>query len=431
MKSLSNPAKYSPEPPGVPVAERTGAPCAASEFPKRPGVSLGLLLFLAWKALGENRLSLLLLLLAVAIGVGFQIPNRANLAGFRDEIMRQEVSSGFGHVRVRPRQGERFGDVGAMLARIAHVPSVMAVEPILVLPGVIKKGGHLVVLGVTGVNASAREHPYERTAGADLARGDDRGALLGERLAKKLGATVGDEVSLQVLLSTRPRLVLDDEGVGNYTLSVRGLVGFAALDSVFVKWGFLASETGDDRGASALLVWARSDDVNVARQIASTIEHDFPDATALSWLDDSRYLRSIVGAVQALESIAGGMSLFGVIIPVLSLLYIDALHRRRQVSLLSAIGFREREIFFIFFAKALIVGIVGVLIGAAVGWGILGYFNLHPIYNYEKFVIRPAITFTNMLFPMLLVLATTALAGSLPAWQAARVNPSDTLRRIE
>jgi putative ABC transport system permease protein len=85
----------------------------------------------------------------------------------------------------------------------------------------------------------------------------------------------------------------------------------------------------------------------------------------------------------------------------------------------------------IFFAKALIVGIVGVMLGAAVGWGILGYFNLHPIYNYEKFVIRPAMTFGNMLFPMLLVLATTALAGSLPAWQAARVNPSDTLRRIE
>ena len=101
------------------------------------------------------------------------------------------------------------------------------------------------------------------------------------------------------------------------------------------------------------------------------------------------------------------------------------------MSLLSAIGFREREIFFIFFVKALIVGIVGVLLGAVVGWGILGYFNLHPIYNYEKFVIRPAMTFGNMLFPMLLVLATTALAGSLPAWQAARVNPSDTLRRIE
>jgi len=430
-KSLLNTADYSPKPPSAPLAAPTEERSAVSESPKRQHVSMGLLLFLAWKALGENRLSLVLLLLAVAIGVGFQIPNRANLAGFRDEIMRQEVSSGLGHVRVRPRQGERFADVAVMMAHIAHLPSVKAVEPILVLPGAIKKGGQLVIVGVTGVNASAREHPYERTAGVDLTPADDHGTLLGERLAKKLGATVGDEINLQVLLSTRPRLVLDDEGVGNYTLTVRGLVGFAALDSVFVNWGFLASETGDNQSASALLVWARNDDVRVARQIATTVEHDFPDTTALSWLDDSRYLRSIVGAVQALESIAGGMSLFGVIIPVLSLLYIDALHRRRQVSLLSAIGFREREIFFIFFAKALIVGIVGVLLGAAVGWGVLGYFDLHPIYNYEKFVIRPAITFTNMLFPMLLVLATTALAGSLPAWQAARVNPSDTLRRIE
>jgi ABC-type lipoprotein release transport system permease subunit len=428
---LSTIADHAPKSPRASVAAGTTALPAPPASPNGRGVSLGLLLFLAWKALGENRLSLVLLLAAVAIGVGFQMPNRANLAGFRDEIMRQEVSSGLGHVRVRPRQAERFADVATMMAHIARLPSVKAVEPILVLPGAIKKGGHLVVLGINGVNASAREHPYERTVGADLTPGDDHGVLLGERLAKNLAAKVGDEVDVQVLLSTRPRLVLDDDGVGNYTLTVRGLVGFAALDSVFVNWGFLASESGDDRAASALLVWAKSDDLKVARQIASTIEHDLPGATALSWLDDSRYLRSIVGAVQALESIAGGMSLFGVIIPVLSLLYIDALHRRRQVSLLSAIGFREREIFFIFFAKALIVGIVGVLLGAAVGWGILGYFNLHPIYNYEKFVIRPAMTFSNMLSPMLLVLATTALAGSLPAWQAARVNPSDTLRRIE
>jgi ABC-type lipoprotein release transport system permease subunit len=186
VNSMPNPANDSPKPPGAPIAAGTKELSAASKPPKRRGASAGLLLFLSWKALGENRLSLLLLLLAVAIGVGFQMPNRANLAGFRDEIMRQEVSSGLGHVRVRPRQGERFGDVTAMIARIAHLPSVKAVEPILVLPGAIKKDGHLVVLGVTGVNASAREHPYERTVGTDLTPGDDHGALLGERLAKKL-----------------------------------------------------------------------------------------------------------------------------------------------------------------------------------------------------------------------------------------------------
>jgi ABC-type lipoprotein release transport system permease subunit len=401
------------------------------ELAKRARASVPLLLFLAWKALGENRLSLILLLLAVAVGVGFQIPNRANLAGFRGEIMQQEVSSGLGHVRVRPRLGERFPDVTDKMAGIARLPSVTVVEPILVLPGSIRKGGRLFVLGITGVNASARQRPYERTAGADLEPGDAGGVLLGERLAKHLGVGVGDEVDVQVMLSTHPRLLLEDGGMGIFHLTVRGLVGFAALDSLFVDWRFLAAETGEDNTASALLVWTRDGDVESAREIASTIERLFPEAVALSWLDDSRYLRSIVGAVKALEGIAGGMSLLGVIIPVLSLLYIDALHRRRQVSLLAAIGFREREIFVVFFAKALIVGIAGVLLGLAVGWGLLAYFDVHPIYSYEKFVVRPAITFGNMLSPALLVLATTALAGSLPAWQAARVNPSDTLRRIE
>jgi ABC-type lipoprotein release transport system permease subunit len=395
------------------------------------GASLRLLLFLAWKSLGENRLSLILLLLAVAVGVGFQVPNRANLAGFRAEIMRQEVSSGLGHVRVRPRQGERFRDVTAMIAGISRIPSVEAVEPILILPGAIKKGGHLVVVGITGVNPVAGQRPYERTSGADLGHGDDHGVLLGERLARHLGAAVGDEVEVQVLLVNRPRLVLDDGGLGNYTLVVRGLVGFAALDSVFVDWGFLAAETGEDRTASVLLVRAHSDDVEVARRIASRIEGDFPEVTAASWLDDSRYLRSVVGAVQAVEKIAGGMSLFGVSIPVLALLYIDALHRRRQVSLLSAIGFRGREIFYIFLAKALLVGIAGVLLGAALGWVTVSYFRLHPIYDYERFVIHPALSLGSWLWPVLTVLVTTVLAGSLPAWQAARINPSDTLRRIE
>jgi ABC-type lipoprotein release transport system permease subunit len=385
----------------------------------RTRAPIGLLWYLAWKALGENRISLVLLLLAVAVGVGFQVPNRANLAGFRDEIMQQEVSSGMGHVRVRPRRGERFRDSAEMMARIARIPSVVTVEPVLALPGAISKGGRVVVLGITGVRPAGSHRPYERTAGDDLVLGDGH------------GVTVGDDVDLQVLLATRPRLVLDDAGVGTYTLAVRGLVGFAATDSAFVDWGFLASETGEEGAASALLVRANSGDIEPARKIATAIEQMFPDAIARSWLDDSLYLRSIVQAVQAVEGIAGGMSLFGVSIPVLALLYIDALHRRRQVSMLSAIGFRGREIFWIFFAKALIVGVVGVLLGVAAGWGIVRYFNLHPIYNYERFVIRPALSAANLLWPALTVLVTTALAGSFPAWQAARVNPSDTLRRIE
>lgn len=394
--------------------------------------SLGLLFYLSWKTLGESRVSLALLLIAVAAGVAFQVPNRANLAGYRAELMEQEVSSGLGHVRVRPKRGERFRDVSAALQQIRAMPGVESAAPLLVLPAAVRRGGQLVVMAIHAVDTSAGPHrPYERTAGRDLAPGDAKGALIGERLARKLGVGVGDEIEVEVLLSTRPRLLLDDGGVGEFTLTVRGLVGFLATDSVFVDWRSFAAETGDEQSASVVVVHDVSADLTASRAIAAAIERAVPEATARAWMDDSRYVRSAVGAIDAVEGIAGGMTLFAVSIPVLALLYIDAINRRRQVSLLSAIGFRSSEIFGLFFVKALLVGVAGVLLGGTLGWAIVRYFAVHPIYSYEKFVIRPEISGRIFILPMIMVFVTTVLAGSLPAWRAARVNPSETLRRIE
>jgi ABC-type lipoprotein release transport system permease subunit len=94
-------------------------------------------------------------------------------------------------------------------------------------------------------------------------------------------------------------------------------------------------------------------------------------------------------------------------------------------------GFRPREIFEIFVVKAVLVGIMGVLVGLLIAAGLLAYFNAHPIFNWDRFILRPVVTAHGVLWPALFVLGTTLLAGSYPAWRAARVDPSSTLRRIE
>ena len=65
------------------------------------------LLFLARKNLGASRWTTALLVAAVAAGVGFQIPNAANMAGYERELLREGISAGHGDVRVRPRAGRR------------------------------------------------------------------------------------------------------------------------------------------------------------------------------------------------------------------------------------------------------------------------------------------------------------------------------------
>ncbi len=387
--------------------------------------------FLAARTLVDKPLSLVLLLLAVVAAVAFQVPNVANLAGYRAELFQQEIAAGYGHVRVRPRRGERIKGGPDQLNTIRRIPGVAAVEPLLILPGAVNHGTHFAVVGITGVNPAAQHRPYELAAGRELDAKDDHGILLGQRLARKMGVGLDDQVDMQVLLATRPRLVLDDQGVGHYPMVVRGLVGFANTDQAFVNRDFLATETGELGAASILLIHATDSSLELSRRIAADVERALPETTALAWFDDSRLIRSTVQAIGAVERIANGMSLVAVSIPVLALLYIDALARRRQISLLAAIGFRAREIFFIFLGKALMVGAVGVVLGAAVGYALVRYFVAYPIYDYEKFVIRPVLTASTFLFPMLLVFCTTVIAGSIPAWLAAKVDPSATLRRIE
>jgi ABC-type lipoprotein release transport system permease subunit len=101
------------------------------------------------------------------------------------------------------------------------------------------------------------------------------------------------------------------------------------------------------------------------------------------------------------------------------------------VSLLVAMGFRSADIFWVFLVKAIVIAVLGVALGLVFATGLLGYFSLHPLFSWERFVLTPVVTLKGFLSPALVVLGATVLAGSYPAWRAARVDPSSTLRRIE
>ena len=396
--------------------------------PRVPPAPLGMLVFLALHTVREHRLSLALLLLAIAAGVGFQVPTRGNLAGYRAEILDQQVTSGWGHVRVRPRKGERFHDAGAVIADVARLPGVAGVQPVLLLPGSVAHGAGFSLVTVMGVSEGQR--PYRLAGGRDLQAGDE-GVLIGQRLARTLGVQPGDQVALQVLLAARPRLVLDDGGLGQFDLPVRGLLGGDRSDGLAVRRELLARELGEEQAATLLVVNASSSSIDSARAVAREIERRHPEVTATAWLDDSPFVRNTGMAIDAMERAVDVMSLLAVSVPVMALLYIEALQRRRQVSLLSAMGLGSGQIFLVFLLKALLIGAAGVVGGGLLGVGLLAYRHAVPIFASDDFVIRAAFAPEFILRPMVIVFLVTVAAGAYPAWRAARVDPSAMLRRLE
>jgi lipoprotein-releasing system permease protein len=384
--------------------------------------------------LTANKTVAALLVVATAVGVGFQIPNAANLAGYTAELLSHGVSAGWGDVRLRPAAAERFADGDGLAARARRVPGVRAVAPILMLPGAAGHGGRFVSLPIAGIDVGAgpgaERAPFRVMSGAPLAAGDADGVLVGASAAERLGVAVGDRISLRVILSAAPRAVLDDGGIGRYELTVRGIVSgyFGAFDPVYVSRAFLGGELGAPGAVTQLFVY--SDAPFEAASLARRLEAALPEASARDWLDDSPLLRGSIEASAAIGRMSGSMVFFAVAVPVAALLYISVLQRRRDTALLGALGFGRRDLFLAVLAQAFLVAVAGGLVGAALGCGLVALFQRYPVFAWHTFVVRPVLSLDVLLRSSLLVVAAAMVAALYPAWRAARLDPAPVLREI-
>jgi ABC-type lipoprotein release transport system permease subunit len=290
------------------------------------------------------------------------------------------------------------------------------------VPGAVSFGGRGEGAPVIATDRAAPMRPYRLMQGA---LPDDGGLVLGSTLAARIGARLGDRVRFSLLLTS---------GVpAHFDFVVRGIAGgaFGGHDAIFVDRAFLNRQTSSPHAASILFVHSDDHHPDAGRSLAALIGRLHPEVQARGWADDSAYLSSAVGSLRAVSAISHSMVVAAVAIPVLALLYIATLQRRREVGVLAAIGFSRREVFWIFLFKALLVALAGGLLGALVGVGLVRWFQLHPIFEYQGFIIRPRMSLDCFLKPMSVVLSATVLAGVYPAWRASRVEPAPVLKGME
>lgn len=388
-----------------------------------------LVFFLALRNLLADSFSVVLLVVAVAGGVMFQVPNLANQKGYEAALMSEGVSLGDGDVRIRPRDKASIDGVDAISRQLSAHAEAAGVVPVLIRPGALKARGALAGTPLFALDGGASFRPFRLLQGELLRLGDREGALIGMGLAKRLGIAVGDTVSVRAILAVTAT-ALDEDDVGRFQLTVRGIVGgtFGAQEAVFVDRTFLATEAGEPDTATMIYVYLK--DHALAGSLAERINRELPQLQARAWLDDSPYLASSLQASHALGTVSQAMVVCAVSFPLLALLYISVLNRRRDIGVMAALGFGARDIFCVFLMQALIVGICGSFFGCLGGYGLILYFQGHPIFEWQGFVIRPVLERSCFLQPVVIALGAAILAGVYPAFRASRLDPAPVFRGV-
>jgi len=128
---------------------------------------------------------------------------------------------------------------------------------------------------------------------------------------------------------------------------------------------------------------------------------------------------AITTAAALLALIIGGLS-------VVNTMFMSVAERVREIGLKKALGATTLNVMGEFLIEATLIGLIGGLVGYGLGAGIVVARNLWfaPADGSSLFLITPALTIFAIGFATVL----GAVAGVLPAWRAARLDPVIALR---
>ncbi len=151
-----------------------------------------------------------------------------------------------------------------------------------------------------------------------------------------------------------------------------------------------------------------------------------------SILDASRSIQQFFKVLDVFLGIFGSLALAVAFIGIVNTLVMAILERRREIGIMKAIGASDGDIKKLFFAEAGALGILGGIVGVALGWAIGQVINLGTNVYLKRQSLPPehfwSVPWWLVAFALLFSFLVSLAAGLYPAGRAARLDPVQALR---
>jgi putative ABC transport system permease protein len=145
--------------------------------------------------------------------------------------------------------------------------------------------------------------------------------------------------------------------------------------------------------------------------------------------ENQRITDNVAFGIQIFLGIIGALTLFVGGMGVANIMYAVVKERTREIGVKMALGAKERQVMLPFVLEALLMTVLGGLLGTAISLGLIAIIAALPLKN-EAFEFMGRPTFSPAIAAATaLVLGTIgSLAGFFPAKRASSVNPAVSLR---
>ena len=177
-------------------------------------------------------------------------------------------------------------------------------------------------------------------------------------------------------------------------------------------------------------VSVRVNDPSQVRKVEDAIKN--MGFNTFSILDASRSIQQFFKVLYAFLGIFGSLALVVASIGIVNTLVMAILERRREIGIMKAIGASDSDVKKLFFAEAGAMGILGGVIGVALGWSIGQLINFGTNVYLKSQSFPPehfwAVPWWLVAFAIFFSFGVSLISGLYPAGRAARLDPVQALR---
>ncbi len=416
------------------------------------------LLPLATRNLLRNPRRTAISLAALVVGVGALVGLRGFINGQQRAVLENIVLGQVGALQVH-RAGYLANvqaspltldleDSPGLRARLAGVAGVTGVAPRIVFGSMLSlpdgaqgEAGRTGYLLVTAYEPELEPRVTPRrltwlVAGEHLSGTDAPGLLLDADMARSLGARVA---GARTEPDTWPALLAADrEGVlnGEAVRLTGTLVGAPLGDQ---RQGYVPLGTAqrvlrmEGRVTEYALSVEDLAEVHAVRDAARAALG--PGYEVHAWDDVLPFVAQLARHQDFVFAVITAVFLVTVLLGVVNVMLMNVLERVREIGTLLAVGLKRRHVVSLFLLEGAVLGLLGGVLGAAVGWGATWWLGRHGIHlpssdATSESVIRPFVSAGYVARAVGLATVGAALAALWPAWRAAQLRPVEALAHV-
>jgi putative ABC transport system permease protein len=255
-------------------------------------------------------------------------------------------------------------------------------------------------------------------------RGSD--VLVGATIASNFNLVVGSTIQIGQKCATVVRPVVRVAGI----LQARGI----AADGVNVDNGMVVDDTwytnefgGLDQYDQVNVVMADVSQINQTEAAINAKVNRESDVVRVS--DASSRLSTIsntLGTITTFIMAIGGISLVVAAVSIFNVMMMSVKERVQEIGILLSIGTEKGEVRRMFLYEALILGLIGAVVGGIMSF-IIGYSVVNAMIGTTQYFFTVD-SLIYIPYGMIIGVVVCVASGMYPAWAASNMDPIDALR---